>query len=68
MSECVGGRASCIRIARRLGYEPNWAARALNFRIGLCIPKEIHFTCDQMRDGILEEVRHFRHLGVEGLY
>jgi LacI family transcriptional regulator len=66
-------RAKVLRIAERLGYSPDPAARALavgrsHFRIGVCIPEEIHFFYDQMRDGIHEEARRAAYLGVEGVY
>ena len=66
-------RKEILRIAESVGYEPNWAARALrkgrgNLRIGVCTPREIRFFYDQIRDGILNEARRFRHLGVDVLY
>ena len=66
-------RKKILRIAESLGYEPNWAARALrtgrgNLRVGVCTPREIRFFYDQIRDGILGEARRFRHLGVDLLY
>jgi len=47
-------------IARQLGYKPNLAARALlkgpdSISIGVCIPREIRYYFDQLRDGILDE-------------
>jgi LacI family transcriptional regulator len=62
-----------LRIAEQLGYSPDPAARALAvgrspFRIGVCIPEEIHFFYDQMRDGIYEEARRAAYLGVEAVY
>ena len=66
-------RKRVLRIAREAGYTPDLAARALavgrsQFRIGICIPEEIHFFYDQMRDGIFEEARRSGHLGVELVY
>jgi LacI family transcriptional regulator len=66
-------REHILRIAQRLGYKPNLAARALSvgravLRIGVCIPREIHYYFDQLRDGILAEARRFESLGVEVLY
>jgi LacI family transcriptional regulator len=66
-------RARVLRIARDLGYVPHPAARALrtgrpNLRIGVCIPREIHFFYDQMRAGIFDEARRVRGLGVELTY
>jgi LacI family transcriptional regulator len=65
--------AKVLRIAEQLGYSPDPAARALavgrsQFRIGVCIPEEIHFFYDQMRDGISEETRRAAYLGVEAVY
>src|SRR4051794_13677517 len=65
--------ANVLRIAEQLGYSPDPAARALAvgrspFRIGVCIPEEIHFFYDQMRDGIYEEARRAAYLGVEAVY
>jgi LacI family transcriptional regulator len=66
-------RKRILGIAQRLGYKPNLAARALSVgqspvRIGVCIPREIHYYFDQLRDGILAEARRFESLGVEILY
>jgi LacI family transcriptional regulator len=66
-------RAKVLRIAEQLGYSPDPAARALavgrsQFRIGVCIPEEIHFFYDQMRDGIREEARRAAYLGVDCVY
>jgi len=66
-------RKKVLRIARKLEYRPNPAARILsvgrpNFRIGVCIPQEIHFFYDQMRAGIFEEARRAHSLGVEIVY
>jgi LacI family transcriptional regulator len=57
-------------IAHKLAYSPNPAARALSvgrgaLRIGVCIPREIHFYYDQMRSGILDESVRASGLGVE---
>src|SRR4051794_8056516 len=65
--------AKVLRIAEQLGYSPDPAARALAvgrspFRIGVCIPEEIHFFYDQMRDGIQEEARRAAYLGVEAVH
>jgi LacI family transcriptional regulator len=66
-------RQRILTIAARNGYKPNLAARALSvsrasIRIGVCIPREIHYFYDQMHDGILDEARRFEHVGVEVLY
>lgn len=66
-------REKVLRIAKKVGYSPDLAARALSvgrshFKIGVCIPEEIRFFYDQMRAGILEEGRRAEHLGVELVY
>ena len=66
-------RDRVLRIARELGYEPNMAARALSksrlgIRIGVCIPREIHFFYDQLWDGIYDEVRRYRDYGIDFLF
>ena len=66
-------RTKVLRIAEQLGYSPDLAARALAvrrtpFRIGVCIPEEIRFFYDQMRDGIFEEARRAGHIGLEIIY
>src|SRR5579863_2796454 len=66
-------REKVLQIAKDLGYTPNPAARALSvgaavMRIGVCIPREIHFFYDQLRAGILAEAGRFGALGVEVVY
>jgi LacI family transcriptional regulator len=66
-------RRRILQIAEKHGYSPNLTARALsvgraNIRIGVCIPKEIHYFYDQIREGIFDEARRFDHVGVEVLY
>src|ERR1700688_5278321 len=63
-------RERILQIARQISYTPNLAARALSaskssFRIGVCIPREIHFFYDQLWSGVLDEARHLEQLGVE---
>lgn len=58
-----------LQIAHDHGYRPNPAARVLAvgrmaLRIGVCIPREIHYFFDQLRDGILTEARRFESVGV----
>ena len=65
-------RKRILQIAQQIGYSPNLAARALSVaksrvRIGVCIPKEIHFFYDQLWGGVLDEARHLEQLGVEFL-
>jgi LacI family transcriptional regulator len=71
ISEATREKILCI--AKQTGYSPDLAARALavgraHVRIGICIPKEIHFFYDQMRDGLFEEARRAARLGVEIVY
>jgi LacI family transcriptional regulator len=66
-------RERVLRVARELGYEPNLAARALSksrtdIRIGVCIPREIHFFYDQLWEGIYDEVRRYRDYGIDFLF
>jgi LacI family transcriptional regulator len=66
-------RDRILAIAENLGYKPNLAARALSVqeravRIAICIPREIHFYFDQLRQGMLAEARSFEHLGIETVY
>ena len=63
-------RKRILQIAQQIGYSPNLAARALSVaksrvRIGVCIPKEIHFFYDQLWGGVLDEEHHLEQLGVE---
>jgi LacI family transcriptional regulator len=63
-------RKKVLRIASKLAYSPNPAARALSvgratLRIGVCVPREIRLFYDQMRAGILDEANRASGLGVE---
>src|SRR6202140_3762263 len=63
-------RERILQIARQISYTPNLAARALSvskasFRIGVCIPREIHFFYDQLWSGVLDEVRRAAQLGAQ---
>ena len=63
-------RQRILQIARQIGYTPNLAARALSVarasaRIGVCIPREIHFFYDQLWSGVLDEARSVAQLGVQ---
>jgi LacI family transcriptional regulator len=63
-------RQRILEIARQIGYTPNLAARALSVaragaRIGICMPREIHFFYDQLWGGVLEEEKRVSHLGIE---
>jgi len=66
-------RKRILSIAKNIGYKPNPVARALSvgraaIRIGVCIPRELHFFYDQLRDGIFAEARRLEHFGVEVIY
>jgi LacI family transcriptional regulator len=66
-------RQKILRIAEKYGYRPNLSARALaaagtNLRVGLCIPRELHYFYDQLREGIISEARRLRHIGLEIVY
>jgi LacI family transcriptional regulator len=66
-------RERVLRIARELGYEPNLAARALSrsrthARIGVCVPREIHFFYDQLWEGIYDEVKRYRDYGIDFIF
>ena len=66
-------RQRILRIARQIGYTPNLAARALSAvkagaRVGVCLPREIHFFYDQLWSGVLDEARRMAQLGVQFEY
>jgi len=63
-------RQRILKIAEQISYTPNLAARALSVskasaRIGVCIPREIHFFYDQLWGGVLEEARSVAPLGIQ---
>jgi LacI family transcriptional regulator len=63
-------RERILQIARQISYTPNLAARALvskkaSARIGVCIPREIHFFYDQLWSGVLDEARRVAPLGIQ---
>jgi len=65
-------RQRILEIARQIGYTPNLAARALSVarggaRIGVCMPREIHFFYDQLWTGVLDEAKRVTQFGVEFL-
>lgn len=60
-------------IAQQIGYRPNLAARALSTskataKVGVCIPREIHFFYDELWSGVLEEAERVSQFGVEFTY
>lgn len=61
-------RQRILQIVQQVRYRPNLAARALRrpaIRIGVCIPREIHYFYDQVRQGLDSEIRRYEHIGVE---
>src|ERR1700683_4745075 len=63
-------RQRILKIAEQIAYTPNLAARALSVskasaRIGVCIPREIHFFYDQLWSGVLDEARSVSPLGIQ---
>lgn len=63
-------RQRILQVARQVGYTPNLAARALSAakaqaKIGVCVPREIHFFYDQLWSGILDEERRAGNLGIQ---
>lgn len=64
-------RQRVLRVAKKIGYRPNLAARSLStgrrIRIGVCVPQEIRYFYNEMWDGIHDEVRRHSDRGVEFL-
>jgi LacI family transcriptional regulator len=63
-------RTRVLGIAKKLSYKPHPAARILSvgrtsLRIGVSVPREIHFFYDQMRAGIDDEVQRTTALKIE---
>ena len=63
-------RQRILQVARQVGYTPNLAARALSaarsqLKIGVCVPREIHFFYDQLWSGLLDEERRAGNLGLQ---
>src|SRR5947207_930911 len=63
-------RQRILQVARQIGYTPNLAARALSVakasaRVGVCIPREIHFFYDQLWRGVLDEARRVELMGIQ---
>jgi LacI family transcriptional regulator len=66
-------RQRILQIARQISYTPNLAARALSVsqssaRIGVCIPREIHFFYDQLWSGVLDELGRAAQLGIQSVH
>jgi len=65
-------RQRILQVARQIGYTPNLAARTLSVakasaRVGVCMPREIHFFYDQLWSGVLDEARRVGQLGIQFL-
>ncbi|HTU35736.1 MAG TPA: substrate-binding domain-containing protein [Candidatus Acidoferrum sp.] len=63
-------RERILQIARQIGYTPNLAARTLSVaragaRIGVCMPREIHFFYDQLWSGVLDEAKQVSQFGID---
>jgi LacI family transcriptional regulator len=63
-------RQRILQVARQIGYTPNLAARALSVarasaRVGVCMPREIHFFYDQLWSGVHDEGRRVAQLGIQ---
>ncbi len=66
-------RQRILKIAEQIAYTPNLAARSLSVskasaRIGVCIPREIHFFYDQLWGGVLDEARSVAQHGIQLVY
>src|SRR5260370_39966746 len=63
-------RQRILQVARQIGYTPNLAARALSVakasaRVGVCMPREIHYFYDQLWSGVLAEARRVGQVGLQ---
>ena len=63
-------RQRILQVARQIRYSPNLAARALSFakasaRVGVCMPREIHFFYDELWRGVLDEACRVGQLGIQ---
>lgn len=62
-------RQQVLEVARRIGYQPNLAARSLStgkrIRIGICVPREIAYFYNHLWAGIHDEVNRYRQSGME---
>jgi LacI family transcriptional regulator len=62
-------RQKVLDVARRIGYQPNLAARSLStgkrVRIGICVPREIAYFYNHLWAGIHDEVNRYRQSGME---
>ena len=62
-------RERILAIAADNGYAPNPTAQALSFsksafRIGVCVPREIHYFYDHLYAGITDEAKRWEHVGL----
>jgi LacI family transcriptional regulator len=63
-------RLHILQVAGQIGYTPNLAARALSIakssaRVGVCMPREIHYFYDQLWGGVQDEARRVGQLGIQ---
>lgn len=63
-------RQRILEIARQIGYTPNLAARTLSVaragaRIGVRMPRGIHYFRDQLWSGVLDEAKLVSPLGID---
>ncbi len=66
-------RERILAIAAENGYAPNPTAQALSFsksafRIGVCIPREIHYFYDHLYAGVADEAKRWEYVGLEVVY
>jgi LacI family transcriptional regulator len=61
-------RQHVLKIAEKIGYKPNLAARTLvtgkRIRIGICVPRKIAYFYNELWAGIHEEVRSYSESGI----
>ena len=61
-------REQVLKIAAKIGYKPNLAARSLvkrkTVKIGLCVPREIAYFYDELWAGMHEEIRSYAESGI----
>ncbi len=62
-------RELVLKVARKIGYTPNLAARSLStgkrIRIGLCVPREIAYFYNELWDGMHAEMRAYSQSGIQ---
>lgn len=62
-------RQRVLKIAQKIGYKPNLAARSLvtgkRIRVGLCVPRKIAYFYDELWAGIHEEMKSYAESGIQ---